>query len=90
MANECDPPSVTPCVISADRAPARDETVGDLKLAAISFGEDAAKLSCGPLERPLTPGVGTPRKPVTIGKATIVETGPERSRLARYPLAAKK
>jgi hypothetical protein len=29
-------------------------------------------------------------KPVTAGKATIVETGPERSCLARYPLTAKK
>ena len=25
-----------------------------------------------------------------VDKATIVETGPERSRLARYPLAARK
>jgi len=30
----------------SDRAPARSETVEDLKLAALSFGKDVAKLSC--------------------------------------------
>jgi hypothetical protein len=33
------------------------------------------------------PGPGTPRKPVTTGQTTIMEARPERSCLARYPLA---